>query len=556
MQVIRNSLAILDQREKQRFGWLVLCDIIVSIADIAFLAMLLFVVHLYTQPNWAGKYNFLPQWLSDRNSLLLITLFFLLFSLKNLAGFLVFRAQCRFVSRVASRISHQQLLKYLKGDYANYVGVDSAAHIRKISYEPVEFCYHILVGIQQIITQLVLIIFTIAAMVIFNAKLFLLLLIILLPPVIIVFYLIKRKLLSVRKYTRINSEKSLQHLQEALNGFVESNVYHKNEFFLERYDTYQRQLNVYLSDIMSVQGMPSRMIEIFALMGLFILIVINKWSGSTDNAAILTIGAFMAAAYKIIPGIVKILNINGQINTYQYTIHDLLQKEIIPDKRGEPVKENIQSIRLENVSFKYNGQMVLNNLNLVIESGDFLGISGLSGKGKTTILNLLLGFLTPDVGKIAINDVCTSAPIRQQYWSNISYVKQQPFLIHDSILHNIILNEDHYDKKKLQKVIQVSGLDTLINVYPEGLDKMITENGKNISGGQRQRIALARALYKNSNLIILDEPFNELDEPSECGLLHHFKHLAQAGKLIILITHNKKSLSFCNKTVSLDEDQS
>ena len=79
------------------------------------------------------------------------------------------------------------------------------------------------------------------------------------------------------------------------------------------------------------------------------------------------------------------------------------------------------------------------------------------------------------------------------------------------------------------------------------------ENGKNISGGQQQRIAIARALYKNADLVLLDEPFNELDEESEISLLEHFQDLAQKGKLIILITHNKKSLSYCNKIISLDE---
>jgi ABC-type bacteriocin/lantibiotic exporter with double-glycine peptidase domain len=95
-------------------------------------------------------------------------------------------------------------------------------------------------------------------------------------------------------------------------------------------------------------------------------------------------------------------------------------------------------------------------------------------------------------------------------------------------------------------------LEGLIASFPEKGDKIIAENGKNISGGQRQRISIARALYKAADLIILDEPFNELDETSEIALLTHFQQLAQNGKMVILITHNKQSLSFCNKIVSLD----
>ena len=170
-------------------------------------------------------------------------------------------------------------------------------------------------------------------------------------------------------------------------------------------------------------------------------------------------------------------------------------------------------------------------------------------------INLLLGFLEPAAGKILINDTCSERQERQQFWKQISYLKQQPLLIYDSILKNITLDEDNCDFQKLEEVIRVTGLKELITNYPERYNKIITENGKNLSGGQRQRIAIARALYKESDLIILDEPFSELDWTSEEKLLTYFSQLASAGKIIILITHNKESLSFCNKIISLDEKQ-
>ena len=151
------------------------------------------------------------------------------------------------------------------------------------------------------------------------------------------------------------------------------------------------------------------------------------------------------------------------------------------------------------------------------------------------------------------NDTITSADDRRQYWQNIAYVKQQPFLIHESIVKNITLDENDYDVELLNEVIKATGLEQLVNQFPEGMNKLITENGKNISGGQRQRIVIARALYKNANLIILDEPFNELDRASENNLLDHCKQLCAKGKMIILVTHNKESLLYCNKIISLDE---
>jgi ABC-type multidrug transport system fused ATPase/permease subunit len=548
-QIVKNIIAILTNRERKRFITLIILDILISLADIVFLALLLFIVQFYTQPA-SDKFSFLPSWLADRNSLLLIILFFLLFSLKNLIGFIIYRDQCRFLSKVSSRISQSMLKQYLEGSYLNYVNIDSAIHIRKISHQPLEFSNHILGGIQQIITQLALIAFSIAAILIFNASIFLLLLIILLPPVIAVFYLVKKKLRTVKLYMKKSSDQSLQYLQEALSGFIESNIYNKNDFFLERYAGYHQKFNQYHSNLLIVQEIPSRTIEIFALFGLFILVALNKWSGNTDSTTIITIGAFMAAAYKIIPGIVKILNTNGQIQTYSYTIYDLMQSSETRGSSEKTETESIQSIQFNNVSFRYKNEFLLNNLSFNITEGDFLGISGLSGKGKTTILNLLLGFLKPESGEIIIN---SHTDTLQKYWRTIVYVKQQTFLIHDTILHNITLSEDIPDEHKLHEVIKLSGLTELINSLPEGIDTVIMENGKNISGGQRQRIAIARALYKDSDLIILDEPFNELDKQSQHCLLKHFKHLAEKGKMIVLITHDKENLFFCNKILSLDE---
>jgi len=125
-------------------------------------------------------------------------------------------------------------------------------------------------------------------------------------------------------------------------------------------------------------------------------------------------------------------------------------------------------------------------------------------------------------------------------------------MLYDSIKRNITLLDNDYDKKLLNEALTHSGLHTFTDGFPDGMDKMIMENGKNISGGQRQRIAIARALYKNADVIILDEPFNELDETTELSMLQYFKTLAEAGKIVILITHNSSSLPFCNHVISLD----
>ena len=436
-KIFQHTWSILSKKERRQYGRLIVMDMIISIVDILSLAMLLWIIQYYLQPGTSNLAYL--RFAADRGEIWFIALFFILFSIKNTAAFLVAKAHYKFISKVALRISRNNLVNYQEGSYDDFVQTDSSVHTRKISYQPFEFCQYILTGVQQLTTQVCLISITILAILLFNAQLFLLLLAILLPPVVVVFYLIKKRLDRTRKIIQASNERSFQYLFDVLKGFVESNIYNRNDFFRNRFMKARQRFSNALFDSFAIQHMPARIIEIFAILGLFILIAVANWSGVNDAASLLTIGAFMAAAYKIIPGIVKIINVSGQMRSYAFALVD------------------------------------------------------------------------------------------------------------------ITLEEEGYDQERLQMALNISGLDTFISQNPDGLNTMIMENGKNISGGQQQRIAIARAIYKNADLLLLDEPFNELDENSENKILTHLKTLASQGKMVVLVTHNKKALNNCTKIISLDE---
>lgn len=436
---------------------------------------------------------------------------------------MIFRNQYGFVYGVASRISKNNLLQYLNGGFNDYVHVDSSISIRKISQQPIEFCQYVLYGMQQVFSQSVLICITIIAILIYNAILFPLLLLILLPPVFLVSIYMRRKLKSARLHGKTTAEKSIQHLQEALSGFIESNIYQRHVFFTNRYDKFQSKLNHYLAEKQVIQNMPSRLIEVFAVFGLFMLIVLNAFAENSTSIQLVTLGAFMAAAYKVIPGIVRIMNTMSQIKTYSYTMEGLVFKE--QKKMNTLQYATINSIEFKKVFFSYPGKKILNEFDLAATKGDMIGISGASGKGKTTIANLLLGFLEPEKGSICINGASTNAEQRQAGWKNIAYIKQQPFFLHDTIRVNVTLQESGHDEAKLKKVTEYTGVHNITTTTADGLETVITEHGKNFSGGQRQRIVFARAMYHDADLLILDEPFNELDEQSEMQMLNELKKL-------------------------------
>ena len=529
------------------------CNALISILDIASIILLLLIINYYVNGQFPRALFFLSGVNMHVNALWLLTCFFLFFLLKNTCAYFIQRLQYQFVYRIASRVSETNMLAYLEGVYKDHALVDSSVWIKKISQHPIEFSHYILAGIQLVITETVLIILSIVVILLFNAKLFLLLLFILMPAILVLSFFIRQRLKKTREKIRSAGERSLQHLREALDGYVESNLYHKNLFFSKRYARYQEQLNTYLSELQAIQGAPSRLIEIFAVSGLFVMILIYTMYKNSTAVDVLTIGAFMGAAYKIIPGIVKILNATAQIRTYSYTVESV--KVIKSDSHSAFMNQNkapLNMVSFVSVYFAYDAKTILSGLSFTLSKGSFTGISGKSGKGKSTIINMLLGFIEEEKGAIEFNGKKITARERKQYWSSIAYVKQQPFIMHDSILMNITMEEQQYDRLRLNEAILHSGLESLVNSFPEGVHKIISENGRNISGGQRQRIAIARALYKNADLIILDEPFNELDHAAELILLHYLQLLSENGKMIILITHNAESLAYCNHIISID----
>jgi ABC-type multidrug transport system fused ATPase/permease subunit len=373
----------------------------------------------------------------------------------------------------------------------------------------------------------------------------------LLPAVLLAAHFMRKRLKSARAHVQADAGKAMQHLQEALQGFVESHVYGRKRFFTDRYYRHQRRLNEHLAEVQIAQWIPGRLVELFAVAGLFLLILINRHFGTVIDT--ISIGAFIAAAYKIIPGIGRIANLSAQIRTYQYTAGALATVDYTATGEDPQAPPAIQRIGFRNVTFAHDDKPVLRQYSLQLERGDFACLSAVSGRGKTTLLNLLLGFLSPSEGEILINGAPAGAAGLRRWQKRIAYVKQQTFLIHDTIRRNITLSEAAEDPERLQYALTHAGLAPFIAGFAEGVDKVITDSGRNVSGGQRQRIALARALYKQADVLILDEPFNELDNAAEAHMLQHMRQLAGEGRIVILVSHGGDSAAYCNKSLRIDD---
>lgn len=541
---------VLNKKEGRLFCSFILFDFLMNILDIGFLGGLVYIVHFYTQTGIARPVSPLVIFFSA-HAMLLTTLFFAGFGLKNFFAYLLVKKEYHFVYGVAARLSRDKMEEYFRSDFQTYVQVDSSVHVRNISQQPVEFGHYILRGWQQVFSGVLLVTGSLVLISIYDIRLLGLVLMTLLPAVALTGYLMKERAGRLRTTIRQAGEKSMQYLRESLAGLVESKIYSKSGFFTRRYARQQSAWNHLLATQQVIQVLPSRLMEVFGLMGLLVLILFRQ----AASLPVLTLGAFMAAAYKIIPGMASMLRGVSQIRAYDFVLNDLQVSQSKPDPFPSETLQ-VKQLEFKKVCFSFAEKEMLSGVSFSLEPGDFAGISGFSGKGKTTLLNLLLGFLQPRSGEILINGLSFSEISRESFWKRVSYVRQETFLIHDSAFQNVILREEGYgqeegyDDEKFKTVAEQTGCKTFIN---GNATSMIRENGKNISGGQRQRLSLARALYKDFDLLILDEPFSEMDDAAEKDLLEQLRDLSRKGKMILFITHKASSLNYCNKILLLDE---
>jgi ABC-type bacteriocin/lantibiotic exporter with double-glycine peptidase domain len=175
---------------------------------------------------------------------------------------------------------------------------------------------------------------------------------------------------------------------------------------------------------------------------------------------------------------------------------------------------------------------------------------GGSGAGKSTLTDLLLGTLDPVSGKISVDNV-DIRNVKSAWWKKIGFVSQRLNLLEDSIRQNIVLGEENYPDEKLWEVLRAVELDGLVKGMPNGLDSLVSENGLNISGGQKQRLLIARVLFKEPEILIMDEATSSLDSKVELQIVEELLRIKQ-GMTIIFITHKESMLKYCNKVFRVE----
>ncbi len=265
------------------------------------------------------------------------------------------------------------------------------------------------------------------------------------------------------------------------------------------------------------------------------------------------------AAFRILPSVNRILNAI-QILRFSDKVINLLTKELsLKVNNITRIEEKLdfsEYIKINKLYYKYplSDNFTLKNVNLLIKKNTIIGVTGDSGSGKSTFVNLLLGLLKPTKGKIEVNGLKIHQNKNNLKWiNNIKFVPQNVYIIDSSIKTNVAfgIKEENIDEKKLSTALRLANLRDLIDASKKGVNLVIGERGSKLSGGQIQRIGIARALYHDSDLILMDEPTSSLDIGTENFILKTIKNLKKY-KTIVLVSHKKSSLKICDKIYKIN----
>jgi ATP-binding cassette subfamily C protein len=348
---------------------------------------------------------------------------------------------------------------------------------------------------------------------------------------------------------------------EPLVGIKTVKVMEREGFFAE---LYRQRIAAYVAVARVntvMQQIPRHVIEVMMAAGLLGAIVLAAVNGRSPADLLPTLALFAAAAYRIMPAVVRITS-SVQNFRFASAALDTVFADVVRFRTGEPlvpaasdrvVAKLRQQLSLHGIVFTYEGAagVALNGVDLVLRRGEAIAITGGSGAGKTTLVDIMLGLHGPDKGVIAVDGEACRDSVRHRLFG---YVPQDPFLIDDTIRRNVALGleDGAINDARLWCALKAAALADFIASLPDGLDTIVGERGIRLSGGQRQRLGVARALYDDPDVLVLDEATSSLDSVTEAEIMAAVQSL-RGAKTLVIVAHRLSTIRCCDRIYYLEQ---
>lgn len=475
---------------------------------------------------------------------------------KNIYGSAVAYLQNRFAFNKQTALARRLFEHYLMQPYSFHMQRNSAELIRNLVSEADQVIWLVfLPGVVLVSEGLVAA--TLVALLFLVDPLSALVIVAIFGVVGSTYYLLLRKRITRWSQQRQHHEgQRILRIQQALGGIKEVRILGREPYFVDAFVHHSIERARSFTYFQLAGALPLLVLEVLGMASLLVVVGLSLVLSRPMAEVFPFLGMVTAAAFRLIPASNRIL-ITVQQLRYGRPIVDALYREFndnpvaspaAPDKAAAPMRRRL---RLENVAFRYPGrpQDVFSSVSLEIGRGQTVAIIGPSGAGKTTLIDLILGLLEPSAGRILVDDRDLKSIVRP-WQRTIGYIPQQIYLTDESLRRNVAFGiaDDAIDEKAIDRAVERAQLRELIASLPRGLDTIVGERGVRLSGGQLQRVGIARALYHDPQVLVLDEATSSLDALTEGEVMDAIGKL-RGDKTILIIAHRPSTVEGCDLTL-------
>ena len=556
----------LSKRRQKQFALMQVFAIIVSFFEMASLGAVIPFLTVLAEPETVFQNEYIQPFISflqitqPSELALPITLVFILLTiLSALIRFIFLWALTRLSQQAGADLSINIYRHTLFQDYAIHVARNSSEVINGIITKTTTVTKGVIAPVLNLISTTVTIIGIILVLVAINIFVTLTAFIGFGSLYLLVMYLTRRNLSGNSKRIADKSDLMVKSLQEGLEGIREVLLNSNQQFYVNLYKSSDLQMRKATWRNELIFSGPRFLMEAIGIGIVAIIAYLATLQLGGINQFLPVLGAFVLGAQKLLPAIQKAYASYSRIKGSAYSLDDVLEllDQPIPDDAGLPSSSPItfkHSIELKNLSFRYSDESpwILKDLNLIIPKGSVIGVIGSTGCGKSTLLDIIMSLLSPTSGDLLIDNMVIDNTNKKSWQTHISSVPQDIYLSDGTIEENIAfgLPREEINKSRVKIAAQQAQIGQLVESWDDGYETIVGERGARLSGGQRQRIGVARALYRQSDVLILDEATSALDDDTELAVMdaiNNFDH----NVTVIIIAHRLTTLKNCDMILSL-----
>lgn len=567
-RITKKVFSILSAENRRKVGLLAVLMLIGAIMESVGVSLILpLAASLMEAADWRGSgyANLICNLLHiDTYSTYVRVILYLLiavFVIKNLYLMFEYYFQYSFIAKCRFDMQKKLIQGYLYRRYEFFLNVSSGEIVRVISSDTNQTT-NVLINLLIFYTELIVCAALVITIFLISYQIALFLLIVLCVETIIITFVVKPVMSKYGEDQRIETSETNKWILQAINGMKGIKVSKTEPFFEKMYSMHATGVITAEIKSQTISAMPRLIIEACTITAILALLLFSLLQGSNLNDLFSQISAFLVAAVRLLPSVNRISAVLAQTPFLEGGVDSVIKnlQDITPDasrltdekidmEADERVEEYLRSgIVFSDVSYSYpNAETnVLNHANIQIQYGESVGIVGVSGAGKTTAMDIMLGLLTPGAGIVAI-DGENLKNCADDWLRRIAYIPQQIFLMDDTIRANVAfgLLDTDIDDKLVWQALEEAQMGAYVRRLPKGINTEIGEQGIRLSGGQRQRIGIARALYRNPDVLFLDEATSAVDTETESAIMESIDHL-KGKKTLIIIAHRLSTISNCD----------